>query len=285
MSFLTIADGKDHFVRDGQPFFYLADTVWSAFTAATREEWAEYLELRQQQGFNVLQINILPQWDRSEGDVSEEPFEKDSAGNWDFGRPNGAYFQRTRDLVRMAWERGFVPALVLLWCDYVEGTWGARKVPGHTIPADAIRSYVRYVADQFAEFEPIFLVSGDTDFKSEQTIAAYSTALQAIKDALPRALTTFHLNPDTDLPEQIVKSSGLDFYMYQSGHQEERQDRAYRLAELFGTKPVKRPVVNGEPCYEGYGFRFRYGRFGAFDVRKAIWQSLLAGAKAGTFEP
>jgi len=48
--------------------------------------------------------------------------------------------------------------------------------------------------------------------------------------------------------------------------------------------PVKRPIVNGEPCYEGMGsFKFynKYGRFDNFEVRKAIWQSLLSGAKAG----
>lgn len=46
-------------------FFYLADTVWSAFTNIDLTDWAYYLKVRKEQGFNVLQINILPQWDRS----------------------------------------------------------------------------------------------------------------------------------------------------------------------------------------------------------------------------
>ena len=40
-------------------------------------------------------------------------------------------------------------------------------------------------------------------------------------------------------------------------------------------------MVNGESCYKGIGYHHRYGRFSAFYVRKAVWQSLLSGAKAG----
>jgi hypothetical protein len=44
---------------------------------------------------------------------------------------------------------------------------------------------------------------------------------------------------------------------------------------------VKRPVVNAEPCYEGHGRVDTRTRFNRFDVRKAVWQSLLSGAKMG----
>nr|WP_309295406.1 DUF4038 domain-containing protein [Faecalibacterium gallinarum] len=41
----------------------MADTCWSAFTNIGSEEWVFYLKRRREQGFRVLQINILPQWD------------------------------------------------------------------------------------------------------------------------------------------------------------------------------------------------------------------------------
>ena len=50
---------------NGKPFFWLADTCWSAFTNISDDDWQEYLDLRARQGFNVLQINALPQWDLS----------------------------------------------------------------------------------------------------------------------------------------------------------------------------------------------------------------------------
>lgn len=57
---LTVADDHRCLQRDGKPFFWLADTLWSAFTNMTDQELESYLILRRQQGFNVLQINILP---------------------------------------------------------------------------------------------------------------------------------------------------------------------------------------------------------------------------------
>src|SRR5699024_659706 len=60
------------------------------------------------------------------------------------------------------------------------------------------------------------------------------------------------------------------------------QSMSYQLAKEFSSKPVKRPSLNSEPCYEQMGYsRNLYGRFNRFDVRKAAWQSLLSGADAG----
>jgi hypothetical protein len=109
----------------------------------------------------------------------------------------------------------------------------------------------------------------------------YLKGLEGVKEGTPEALTTLHLAPEEELPGEILNSKYLDFYMYQSGHHLENQERAYKSAAYFCSLPVKRPIVNGEPCYDGCGHGHRYGRFGAFDVRKAIWQSLLSGAKAG----
>ena len=55
---LTVADDRRCLQRDGKPFFWLADTLWSAFTNMTDQELESYLILRRQQGFNVQQINI-----------------------------------------------------------------------------------------------------------------------------------------------------------------------------------------------------------------------------------
>ena len=46
MSALTVAPDHRTLVRDGKPFFWLADTIWSAFTNVTDEEWIAYLDKR-----------------------------------------------------------------------------------------------------------------------------------------------------------------------------------------------------------------------------------------------
>lgn len=76
--------------KNDKPFFYLADTVWSAFTNIDLTDWAYYLKVRKEQGFNVLQINILPQWDRSILKKMQEPFGI-SEGFFDLKAKNEAY--------------------------------------------------------------------------------------------------------------------------------------------------------------------------------------------------
>ena len=71
---LRIAKNHKTLEKDGNPFFYLADTCWSAFTNISEEEWEYYLYKRKAQGFNTIQINILPQWDASDTDLNYNPF-------------------------------------------------------------------------------------------------------------------------------------------------------------------------------------------------------------------
>lgn len=283
MSTIKISYTKDHFLKNGRKFFYLADTVWSAFTNASFEEWEEYLDYRRTQGFNALQINILPQHDRSEPVFQVGlPFELGSNGKMDFTKPNEQYFLRVEKMLETACEKGFTPALVVLWCNYVKGTWGSRINPDEIIPLELVGDYVSYVAERFRKFKPVFIASGDTNFETDEATAYYKLALDTLKRKAGECLTTMHICGGlSDMPEELENSPSLDFYMFQSGHVKEGQNIPYILAEKFYKKKVKRPVVNGEPCYEGISHGTEYERFSAFDVRKEIWQSLLSGAKAG----
>lgn len=280
MENLKISESKDYFIKGKEKFFYLADTCWSAFTNANFDEWEFYLNFRKSQGFNALQIDLLPQWDRSESENHIEPFETLKDGSWNFNKKNPDYFDRVEKMVEMAVERNFIPALVLLWCNYVKGTWGTKLTPSRIMPLEFVEEYVNYTGERYGKYSPIFIISGDTDFQTEEAIDYYLKALNTIKKVCPECLTTMHLcGGFYNLPEEFVNSPDLDFYMYQSSHGTD-QTLPYKLAIEFYKKPVKRPIVNGEPCYEG----ICYGNnriFTNFDVRKAMWQSLLSGAKAG----
>lgn len=281
---LKVSENKQHFETDkGEKFFYLADTVWSAFTNATLEEWNDYLDYRKFQGFNVLQINILQQWDASESDINIKPFECREDGSFNFYKKNDTYFDRAEKMVATAVEKGFVPALVLLWCNYVPDTWGSQINNVNNIPFELVEDYVKYVDNRFSKYQPIYVVSGDTDFPTSRTIEYYQLALNTIKDLSPECLTTFHVRGRfIDIPDEFLYSDNLDFYMFQSGHNIKFQNMSYKLAKEFSNKPIKRPSLNSEPCYEQMGYsRNLYGRFNRFDVRKAAWQSLLSGASAG----
>jgi hypothetical protein len=266
---------------DGQPFFYLADTVWMAFPNLTLADWARYLSYRRTQGFDALQISILPvTHDTSMAPENVDPFLAGPDGNWDFGAYNEAYFAKAETMVALAVEQGFVPVLGVLWCSYVPGTRCLQHSPiASAMPFTAVTPYAAFAAARFKRFNPIFFISGDTRFESPEEAPYYMAALEAVRRVCPEALLSMHLHPQGDLPRAFMDA--VDFYMYQSGHGAADQYQPYTFAEKFATYPVKRPVLNSEPPYEGHGRIGEHTRFDAFDIRRATWQSLLSGAKMG----
>ncbi len=279
---LTIAPGIRSFRKNNQPFFYLADTAWSALSEAREEEWLEYLRYRKQQGFTAFQVSLLPiLHDNSVSEHSLFPFHRHPDGGIDFFHLDEAYFQRVATMLEQALQYGLTCGLTLLWCNYVPDTWISQQAPENVLPVEAVKAYVEYAVTLLDRFSPLYIISGDTDFRSQATIQTYLEALKIVKRLAPESLACLHLSPYTDLPQEIALSQDLDFYMYQSGHRLEEQQFCYTLAENFYQKEPQRPVINGEPCYEGHGYGNQYGRFSALSVRKAFWQSLLSGACAG----
>lgn len=268
-------------MKDEKPFFYLADTIWSAFTNVTIEEWAYYLNKRKMQGFNVLQINTLPQWDRCMSDVGVYPFKTEDGQQFDFAHWNEEYYERARVMCEMAVKEGFQLALVVLWLNYVPGTWGSKMFDKNIMPEYFIAEYAKKIVDEFDEYDPIYVISGDTDFDKPQAVSYYRTALGVISEMSPNTLKTFHIKRGYDvIPEEFLDK--IDFYMFQSGHNNEEQDMAFKLPQIFTKKYPKKPMINAEPCYEQMGYsREVYGRFEAKDVRRAAWSSILSGACAG----
>lgn len=281
MSGLTISEDHRHLCKDGVPFFWLADTIWSAFTNITLDDWKYYLKKRKSQGFNVLQINTLAQWDRGESSLNRLPFKTDEKGIPDYNRMDQSYFDNAKEMCRMAKEEGFELALVILWCNQVPGTWANQFAPQFTIERGILKETVKKILDCFDEFEPIYLVGGDTDFPTEETTEYYKTVLDMIEERKYPGLKTIHIKGRfTDIPDEIADS--IDFYMYQSGHNSGAQEMAYTSAKILYDRTPKRPVINSEPCYEQMGYSHNlYGRFGQFEIRRAAWQGILSGACAG----
>lgn len=274
------ADGRT-LLRDGKPFFWLADTCWSAFTNITDEEWERYLDRRAAQGFNVVQINTLTQWDRCGAKLDRHPFATEDGIRYDFTRMDPAYFAHARAMCRTAVEKGFTPALVVMWCNYVPGTWAARIFPDNVMPEPCVEPVVRKICETFNEFDPLYIVSGDTDFKTEATRVRYRQVTELVERYAPGLPKAYHIcGRSDDLPDWFARRA--DLYFYQSGHNSAGQDCAFTLAETFAARDPRRPVINSEPCYEQMGYSHKaYGRFRRADTRRALWQSLLAGAGAG----
>lgn len=273
---LKISENKKNILRDGKPFFYLADTCWSAFTNITDEEWNYYLYKRKVQGFNTIQINILPQWDASATDLNHKPFV-----DGDPYQLNDEYFAHAKEMCLKAKKEGFELALVVLWCNYVPGTWASNFFPTGVLPFDCLENYVRKVHETFTDLEPIYIISGDTDFPTEETEKYYIHVAKVLKGLAPDCLYTTHIKGRYSyIPEELL--GYLDLCFYQSGHNAHDLSMPYSLSEKMQATYPDMPLINSEPCYEEMGYSGNlYGRWRRYDVRRAAYVSALSGACAG----
>ncbi len=279
---LRIGNNKRTIERNGEPFFYLADTVWSAFTNIEKKDWKYFLRKRKDQGFNTLQINLMPQWDRSVSKEIKMPFEVED-NYFNIQKINEAYFEHVDEMLQMVIDEDMVPALVLLWCNYIPGTWAGDFGRTPYFKQEDIKEYTEYVVNRYDKFNPIYLISGDTDFPSEDVTNYYYDSLEVATKLSPESLKVLHIKRGLkEIPDKLLNHPGLDLYFYQSGHNAQFQEVAYTFADYFyGLEPIK-PTINSEPCYELMGYsRNEYGRFSRENVRKVAWQSVLSGAFAG----
>ena len=264
----------------------MADTVWSAFTNIEMEEWEYYLNYRKYQGFNVLQINILPQWDAVTKDDCNLAFKRDERGNIDYQKINESYFIRAKKMLELAHKKGFELALVALWANYVPDNWCSSMNGNETMPLSCIRPYIKYISGCFEVFTPVYLASGDAALQSESEIEYYKVAIKALREFSPKSLISMHLAGSVFIDNAFIKEDLLDFYMFQSGHGFNEEGALVSsdpslLAEKFWEIGDYKPIVNGEPCYEGIYSKFEGGRKQLQQVRKASWISVLSGASAG----
>ncbi len=282
MGKLSVNQDNRTFLCDGKPFFWLADTLWSLFTNMTDQEIDSYLTLRKQQGYNALQINILPQWDRCWVKAPYMPFELKEDGVFDYEKPmKQEYFDNASRILDKVVSYGFIPALVVLWSNYVPGNWASRINGVNVMPKDLIVPYCEKVFESFDQYDPVYIISGDTDFDKEECCEYYQIAMNKMTELSPTTLKTLHIKGRyTYLPDGLVDK--MDFYMYQSGHNGVHLDKCYTMPEEMLSRYPAKPLLNAEPCYEQMGYSGnKYGRFNQKDIRRAAWMSVLSGAGAG----
>ncbi|MBN3489863.1 DUF4038 domain-containing protein [Lactobacillus acidophilus] len=282
---------KDKYLyKDGKRFFYLADTCWGAFGSIDMPDWRYYLDSRKAAGFNTIQINVLRQWDSSL--PIREPFaitnNEDGTCEYDFNKINESYFDNAVKMLEEMQKRDMVPALVLLWGNFVPNTWMSRFIKNNIMPFEQIKSYVTYVVNKFKRFNPIWIVSGDVGFtdmkgqKKDPAIKYYREVIKTAQEIDPEDLYTFHINGEsTEVPDELFKKT--DFFFYQSGHGYTGQSTAYTIPQKMRKDNYGGPIIDAELCYEGLTKMKAptAERYSAFDVRRAAWRAVLSGADAG----
>ncbi len=279
---LSISENRRFLVHKetGDPFFYLGDTAWELFHRLTRDEIAEYLERRSEQGFTVIQAVCL-----AECDGLTEPNREGHLPLHDLDptRPNEAYFDLVDWVVKYAAHLDMHIGLLPTWGDKVNlSTWG--KGPLVFTPENAF-VYGQFLGRRYKDAPVIWINGGDRKVENEQQAEIWRQIARGLKDGDESAhLITFHPNGRGASSDTFHNEPWLDFNMIQSGHNGGPPVGGTMIAADYARAPVK-ACMDGEPRYEDHPIDFNVvnGRFTTRDIRDAAYRALFAGAHGHTY--
>ena len=170
--------------------------------------------------------------------------------------------------------------VVVLWNNYVPGTWGAALTPHAVMPDHARRAYVARVAETFGDLEPIFVVGGDDHYTAPAANAAYLEAVADLRARRARCLLTTHTAPQRRRCPTRSPTSSTSTSTSPATTSRTRSCPGASRRDYLDRRPRK-PLIASEPPYEQHGKVDGHGRWSRDDVRRASWTSVLAGATAG----
>ena len=279
---LRVSDDGHHLAReDGTPFFWLGDTAWELFHRLDLDEARRYLDDRAEKGFTVIQAVVLAELgglDAPNANGDLPLVDRDPA------RPSGAYFEHVDAIVRLANDRGLVVGMLPTWGKY----WKLGSDDSVFTPENA-RSFGRFLGERYRGADLVWILGGDNTIEGPEERALIDEMAGGLAEGDGgNHLMTYHPRGPGRSSDLVHDADWLDFNMSQSSHASRDLDNG-RFAEHDRKLVPVRPTIDGEPRYEAIpvGFYFRntdpFDRFDAFDVRRAAYWSLLAGAAGHTY--
>ncbi len=264
---LWVAADRRHLEHaDGTPFPWLGDTAWNGALRADEADWAEYLDLRREQGFTVVQF-VITQW----RGWPEAGVYSDAGGVLDV---NVEAFRRLDRMMQAVNDHGLVAAPVMLW------TLTATD-PGQTLSEENAIRLCRYMVARWGAHNVAWLLGGDGRY--EPTVERWQRIGRAVFADRHDRPVTMHPCGSSWEGEWFGDEPWFDFLGYQSGH---------GLPELTSRwiaqgppaqhwRDLEMPIINLEPNYENHPAYSSDYRISGHDVRRAAWLSLLATPTAG----
>ncbi len=278
---LKVSENRRFLVtEDGRPFFWMADTAWELFHRLDRKDADSYLRTRAAQRFNVVQAVVLAELDGlSEPNANGD---RPLAGN-DPLRPEEKYFVHVDAVVRMANERGIYVGLLPTWGDKWNKKWGVGPEVFNTHNAAA---YGAWLGRRYKDAGIVWILGGDRPVESGAHKAIIRSMAMGLKQGDGGAhLITFHPTGGSGSAMDFHDEPWLDFNMRQNGHGPEHTGRYSKTREDYDRSPIK-PVLDGEPLYEGHPVAFdaaKHGHSVAADIRPPLYWDLFEGAFGHTY--
>jgi hypothetical protein len=270
----------------GTPFFYLADTAWELFHRSDRRQAIEYLDTRAAQGFNVIQVVALAEFD---GITEPNAFGKLPLIDKDPARPAvgpGSYWDHVDWVVDQANQRGLYVAMLPSWGRWVNDGRGDESL---LTPAN-VQVYGEFLGKRYGSKGIIWILGGDrtaTGFEATWRALARGIAIGVSgKENYDAVLMSFHPRGGETSSTWFHDDPWLDFNMHQTSHGLAESTMSWaRIAKDYARTPVK-PVLDGEPLYEDHPLAFRSREFGYSNdshVRQRAYWDVFAGACGHTY--
>ncbi|MBO0933149.1 glycoside hydrolase family 140 protein [Fibrella aquatilis] len=309
-----MAQPNGHFLQTatGKPFFWLGDTNWELVHRLSRQEIDQFLAVRKQQRFTVLQVVALAEFDgltqpNAHGDLpllNLDPTQPAlTPGNNPADSAQYDYWDHVDYLIKQAEKMGLYVALLPTWGDKLTKDWGAGPV---IFTEKNARIYGQFLGKRYARAtNVIWMLGGDrpaTLTPAEATRRKrepydhrpiWRAMAAGIHDGLGRnvpALMTYHTwGGGYRTSQEMADEPWLTMNTMQSGHGGGHDIPVWDWVMAdFAKKPVK-PTIDLEPNYDDHPVNPwpkwdpKNGYFTAYDVRKQTWRSVLAGGAGVTY--
>ncbi len=266
------ADGHSLAYADDTPFFWLADTAWNGVLRAKAEDWQRYLTRRREQGFTVIQF-VSTHWrGLTRDDLGELAFTGD-----DRIVLNVPFFQRLDPKVAAINAHGLIASPIMLWTL-------TDTDPGQVISETACIRFVRYLQARWGAYQVVWMVGGDGCYERSGLVEKFQHIGRAVFEDRHDRLATLHPCGQVWIKEDFGGETWFDFIGYQSGHGDSNEHLRWLVegppVSDWNSDPVI-PVINLEPNYETHPSYHSKTVFGAYEVRRASYWSLLVSPTAG----
>ena len=291
--------------KTGKPFFWLGDTDWELFHRLTRKEAKHLLEVRKQQGFNVVQAVALAEFNglhqpNRYGDVpliNDDPTQLNiTPGNDPNDSVQYDYWDNVDYVIKTAAALNLYIGLLPTWGDKVAHRGGDGPLIFNEQNAEV---YAKTLAERYKnQWNIIWILGGDRpvvykdkDGHDYNDIKIWDAFAKSIKDVLgDNAFISYHTWGGSNSTSQYLQNTDwLDMNSFQSGHGSREADPWNWVIRDLGYKPTK-PTLDMEPCYEDHPvnpwdgkWTRKRGYFTAYDVRARIYRDIFAGACGVTY--
>jgi hypothetical protein len=272
--------------KDGQPFYYLADTAWELFHRQNREDVDTYLEDRADKGFTVIQAVALAELDgvHTPNAYGHRPLNNaNPASPAVADGPGNDYWDHVDYIVDKAESLGLYLGFLPTWGRWVNDD-------GIFSPGNAY-AYGKFLGERYRDDPLIWILGGDVPAETENQKRIWREMARGIAEGVSgtedyRQVTmTYHSWAETSSSYWFHNEEWLDFNAIQSGAKRWNNPCLYQCpAHDYGLAPVK-PTVDIEVNYDDSVVNWDPGQccYTDYDVRKGSYWSMFAGGFGITY--